>query len=213
MIGKNYSDSAIGRKFGVTSHTVARWIKEEIKYKAKFESEIRERNEYLTEETLGIFLHQNFNEPFLHNKAVEGSNNIKRPDYHCPELKLIVEYDGHLHYKDAARIVDDRLKDEVYTQLGYKIIRIPYFVQLSKDVIKELFGFARSDFNTYPHGFISDTTILPADYCSLGQKKFIEDLKRFAFIKKDIIHSLEQKIKTLGHREKVIPDTLENIFD
>ena len=34
----------------------------------------------------------------------------------------------------------DRANQAVYESFGYKVVRIPYFVQLTKDTVKTLFG-------------------------------------------------------------------------
>ena len=95
---------------------------------------------YLTETTLGVFLQNTFPNNWVHDKIVPNSNIKNRPDYRCDELKMIVEFDGYLHYTSMKSILNDYKKDEVYKQMGYKIIRIPYFVQLESRTIKMLFG-------------------------------------------------------------------------
>lgn len=63
-----------------------------------------------------------------------------KPDYVCEELKMVVEYDGKHHFKEAETIARDKQKDIIYKKLGYKVVRIPYFIQLTNDVVRELFG-------------------------------------------------------------------------
>ena len=93
----------------------------------------------------------------------------------------------------------------------YKVIRIPYFVQLnSPDVIKEVFNIDVSiGFNDYPHGFIDEKCILPCDFCSLGIKKFLNDLIRFNSISNQIIDSLKTKIAIKKDPLLVVPDLKE----
>ena len=81
----------------------------------------------------------------LKQLGYEGKSNIE-PDYFYESLGLIFEFDGPNHYNDSLKIMKDERK---YKNLKYikkngndvvfKIIRIPYFVQLSKDVAKFLF--------------------------------------------------------------------------
>jgi hypothetical protein len=81
----------------------------------------------------------------LKKLGYEGKSNIE-PDYFYESLGLIFEFDGPNHYNDSLKIMKDERK---YKNLKYikkngsdvvfKIIRIPYFVQLSKDVAKFLF--------------------------------------------------------------------------
>lgn len=154
--------------------------------------------EYLNEAKLGEILKILFpNKDFIHDKAVPtSSNRRKRPDYRCDDLNLIVEFDGYGHYTVSKNIISDLDKDEDYNNLGYKVIRIPYFIQLTKEVIFDLFDIEiEEELYTYPHGFIDKKAILPADFCELGVKKFKDDLIKFSYIKDDIINSLSKQLE------------------
>ena len=63
-----------------------------------------------------------------------------RPDYLCEEEKLIVEFDGLQHYTNPVNIRKDEQNQKTYESFGYKVIRIPYFVQLTKEVVLQMFG-------------------------------------------------------------------------
>jgi len=112
----------------------------------------------------------------IKDKAFKESGIRNRPDFRIPELKLIIEFDGYRHFSDTKTIKADFLKDSTYESLGYKIIRIPYFIQMRAEVITGLFcEYLNIDFKNsmeieskYPSGFISDKAMLPADYCELG---------------------------------------------
>ena len=92
---------------------------------------------YLTEDKLGNYLKIIYpNEEFIHNKKIPDIESRIRPDYRCDNLKLIVEFDGYKHYTQYDKIITEHLKNKLYKKLGYGVIRIPYFVQLSKDIIK-----------------------------------------------------------------------------
>ena len=78
---------------------------------------------------------------WIHDKpfsAVKGCK--KRPDYLSPSLKLIVEFDGIQHYQEPDKIKKDEDNKAFYEANGYTVIRIPYFIQLSKKTIKQLFN-------------------------------------------------------------------------
>ena len=169
-------------------------------------------NHYLTEQTLSILLNDIY--PFktwLHDKCFVGRT---RPDYRCDELKLIVEFDGYQHYTSAARILDDIIKDKSEEAEGYKVIRIPYFVQPSSLTVKMLFGIASTYQQQYPHGFIDKKCILPADYCQLGIDKFKTELdNKFSYIKSDIIASIEEKIEACADWRYVLPECLHYLVD
>lgn len=154
---------------------------------------------YLTEGSLLLFLQELYpDHEIVHDRAVPGSKIKKRPDYRLEAIKLIVEFDGPQHYTSFNNIQTDILKDETYTKEGYKVVRVPYFVQLSNHVIKHLFGINQIitnpellKFQDYKHGFIDAKAILPWDYCEKGIERFLQNLNKFNFIKKDILGSLQ----------------------
>jgi len=80
---------------------------------------------------------------WIHDKAlgeIDGKKFRSRPDYRSEILKLIVEFDGLQHYTKPDIIEKDFRLTEVYTELGYKVVRIPYFIQLTNKAVKTLFG-------------------------------------------------------------------------
>jgi very-short-patch-repair endonuclease len=152
--------------------------------------------EYLTEKLLLQFLLKNIDSSGICNKQFPGYKF--RPDFVSHDLKFVVEFDGYLHYTKSKTVLDDVDKDKIISDLNYSIIRIPYFVQLDSRVMEHLFGNYLEnffDFVRYPHGFIDSSAILPADFCTLGVERFRKDLKRFDFIKNEILISLQNKTK------------------
>lgn len=80
---------------------------------------------------------------WLHGKAigkVYGKSYRIRPDFRSESLKLIVEFDGLPHYTRPAIIEKDKQNTAIYESLGYKVVRIPYFIQLTNEVVKQMFG-------------------------------------------------------------------------
>lgn len=169
---------------------------------------------YLAENKLGEIPDKLFpDNDFEHDKSVPGSNNKRmRPDYRSDSMMLILEFDGDPHYRSARKIKADIKKDEDYTDLGYRVYRVPFFVQMTSHVLEEIFHRKIRFKQEYPNGFIASNVILPADFCELGIKRFISDLERFSFHKLEIIESLHNKIKKLGDREMVIPSSLGATF-
>nr|WP_314488004.1 DUF559 domain-containing protein [uncultured Kingella sp.] len=171
-------------------------------------------NDYLTEERLGeifqiaqpdiAFVHNKF----VHNKMVPDSGIKNRPDYRFESLKLIVEFDGNQHYQDAAVIVRDRKKDRVYTAMGYRVLRIPYFVQMAQALLQECFGAPIVYRQVYPHGFIDAKAVLPANFCELGVQRFMADLVRFSAYRAGILQSLREKVAEKGDVDLVVPPSL-----
>lgn len=169
--------------------------------------------EYLTEERLENVLGQLFPDvTFIRDRQVPDSGLQTRPDYRNDNLKLIVEFDGDQHYRNVQKIKREQEKTDRYTQIGYKVVRIPYFIQISTETVKHLFDLNLQYIQTYPHGFISKTVIMPADFCELGIQKFKADLKRFDYIKVDILNSLKQKVEVLGDKELVLPPSLYDLI-
>lgn len=167
--------------------------------------------DYLIEQNLGDFLKSRFVVPvsFPRLKFDEG---LFLPDFVIEDSKLIIEYDGPRHYTQSSTVIRDYKKQEVYTKYGYSIINIPYFVQLSEDVIDNLFGryssymHSMEAFNSYPHGFISPKVLLPSDFCSLGVKRFENELSdTFKYIANDIITSLNDKVNSKRTKHEVFP--------
>ena len=121
---------------------------------------------------------------WVHNKSCEVKNekgNLIRPDYRCEELKLIIEFDGTPHYKNANKIKEDEYNTRQYENAGYKVVRIPYFIQLSNKAIRTLFGvdiqepmFDETIPSMGPKGKNS-----PATLCELGIKRMAREFLAF----------------------------------
>ena len=140
----------------------------------------QQTDNYLTEKNLGDFLCE-FLQGYevIHNKKVPDSNIQKRPDYRIEELGLIIEYDGDRHFKSSEVIKTDLLKEQVYKELGYTVIRIPYFLCLTSDVIYELFNEhvdidtdKLKDFNLSGHGFITEKSCATVGILFVWAKTF-----------------------------------------
>jgi len=170
-------------------------------------------NEFLTEQSLGIFLKDMFKTDFVHDKVLVGRF---RPDYRNDELHLIVEFDGYAHYTSSTNILRDRVKDAEELKLGYKIVRWPYFVQMSQLSAKHFLGIDYDVKQTYDDGFIDSKCICPADFCELGIEKFAYEFKTLPEkIQNSIVRSLERKItkSRYGMYEIVSKSLNNNLFN
>lgn len=166
---------------------------------------------YLNKTNLGKILSELFKDnSFKYRKQIQGY----RADYCCDALKLIVEFDGIDHYQKSTVVQSDAAKDTMLTSLGYTVVRIPFFVQMSSEVIKNLFKIDIDFIQTFPHGFISKKAIniTPAHFCPLGLKRFVNDLNKFSYIKQDILNSLKDMTKTY-HADFVYPLGSKEIFN
>ncbi len=140
-------------------------------------------------------------------RVVPGSGVRFRPDFRCEEYKVIIEFDGFRHYNNAEVQNRDIIKDYSYEKIGYKIIRIPYFVQASRDLVILILNSLEISIPKnldeilheyeYPQGFIDDKAMLPIDFNEFGIELFKADLRKFWFLADEILKSLENKISSL----------------
>ena len=151
--------------------------------------------EYLTEKSLRLALEQIFpNNEIISNRKFK--NYKFKPDYVIHDHKLVIEFDGYRHYNDAKTIINDEVKDTLIESEGYRMIRIPYFVQLTSEIVYGLFNEYidkpfeyYNNFNDYPHGFVDKKAMLPANFCQLGIDKFKLNIDQFNNYD-DIFHDL-----------------------
>ncbi|AJR03562.1 hypothetical protein [Siansivirga zeaxanthinifaciens] len=170
---------------------------------------------YLTERLLGDVLGIVFPEhEFIHDRIVPNSGTRKRPDYRNDDLMLIVEFDGDKHYREVSKIKSEEEKTICYSNMGYRVVRIPYFVQITPETTRLLFDLEHDYTNDYPHGFIDEGAILPCDFNELGISKFLNDLNRFEIIRHQIIHSIREKIQANNNEiERVLPPSIQSLVD
>ncbi len=122
---------------------------------------------------------------WIHNKAFGLHNNVSykiRPDYRSDSLKLIVEFDGLPHYTDPAVIIKDDKNTNIYKQNGYRVVRIPYFIQLTNEAVEILFGIEVKEplFNVfYPSLGGVEMKHNPSCLCPEGLKRMAREFKKF----------------------------------
>lgn len=125
------------------------------------------------------------NSDWIYDKAFgkHGNENYRiRPDYRSDCLSLIVEFDGLPHYNDPAVIIKDDKNTNIYKKNGYKVIRIPYFIQLTNDAVENLFGIKVNEplFNvSYPSLGGVEMKHNPSCLCPEGLKRMAREFKRF----------------------------------
>ena len=121
---------------------------------------------------------------WIHDKAlgrINGTLYRSRPDYRSEKLKLIIEFDGLQHYTKPDIIEKDQKTTELYKSFGYKVVRIPYFIQLTNKAVKTLFDADVSeelfDETISSLGIAGQNT--PAYLCIAGVKRMTGEFKKF----------------------------------
>ena len=172
-------------------------------------------NEYLTEGLLRQFCKERFYKyNLIFNRNLEPGVNI-RPDIKIPELNLVIEFNGYLHYTSAKTIINDLHKQDIYFNKHLTLIEIPYFIQLDGIMVDFLFSKYITNlepFNNYPHGFIDKKAALPCDFCELGINRFRNDLQKFSIVCNDIINSLRLLSKSPQGDPEVLSPSLFKIL-
>jgi very-short-patch-repair endonuclease len=169
---------------------------------------------YLVQEKLESALAQVVGDTAWHGKEVQVlSGRRQRWDmvYTGPSGRVAVEFDGDEHYRNTLKIKNDWDKDGIARRGGYRVVRIPYWVQLTSETLKHYFDLNAEIIQDFPHGFIC-TKIFPASFCELGVERFraeIESLPRT--VRTAVISSLRDRVEEYGLKY-VVPEKLVNLL-
>lgn len=121
----------------------------------------------------------------------------------------VVEFDGDAHYRDSLKIKIDNEKDAVAREHSIRVIRFPYWVQLTSETLAHYFGLVATISQDFPHGFIS-TKVFPASFCELGIERFRHEMASLpAQVKDSVIASLNHRSTEHGV-DYVLPKSLQN---
>lgn len=173
---------------------------------------IKNKHNYLDEHLLIFYIkYFSYGYDMIANKKLEETNF--RPDFIFPTLKLIVEFDGPHHYTNNITILKDIKRDEKTKSLGYKTIRIPYYIQFKKSEMITLFKdipeiknniLKEKDkvFSEFNNGFWSKNVVLPSSFCSRGMIRYKKEIENFLENVDDFFNSLYDSyiFKILEHR-------------
>lgn len=121
---------------------------------------------------------------WIHDKSIKKINGKKcsfRPDFRSESLKMIIEFDGLLHYTNPQNILADIKKTALYESGGYKVVRIPYFIQLTNAVVKKMFGVDVKEplfDDTIPSMHVAWKNT-PAYVCCMGVERMAKELSDY----------------------------------
>lgn len=145
---------------------------------------------FLTEESLRTVLEDCFSPKFQIKIQYKIPNTRFRCDYAVCKSDgtpvMFVEYDGHHHYAVRQYVSDRRKNKEIKNQFNVPIVRWPYWIQPTEEVCNFLLKLesfdlqAPEDFNDYPHGFISPKCVLPAEFSTVGVRRFWSEMSKFS---------------------------------
>ncbi len=88
---------------------------------------------------------------------------------------VLVEYDGDEHYRDSLKIKADAHKASLAITHGTRLVRVPYWAQLTNQTARHYFGLEAEIEQSFPHGFIT-TKLFPASFCEMGVERFRREL-------------------------------------
>jgi len=131
--------------------------------------------------------------------------------YEIGDIVTVVEFDGDEHYRHTLKIKTDREKDAVALEHGFRVIRIPYWIQLTSETLVHYFGLTADIAQDFPHGFIT-TKIFPASFCELGLIRFKSELDSLpSQVKVAVVASLRDRTTEHGV-QYVLPTNLQNVL-
>ena len=113
------------------------------------------------------------------------------------QTTIAVEFNGYQHYTDAKAIHRDAKKHLIAREQGFVLVNIPYFVQMTNESFEHYFGCKplTDIIQNYPHGFIDNKAVLPANFCEVGVDRFGNELFLLPDpIKNQVWKSLSDKI-------------------
>ncbi len=164
---------------------------------------------YLTEKKLAIAIAQLVGDKWTGGQVkLPGSRRRFDMAFVDNGTTTLIEYDGDEHYRDSLKIKADRQKDQLATDNGMRLIRVPYWVQLDQIMAHHWFGIKAEIEQSFPHGFIT-TKLFPASFCELGVARFRHELESLPVTVHDsIVESLRARVAEHG-LEYVLPAELQ----
>ena len=118
---------------------------------------------------------------WIHDKRVPNCIKNTRPDYRSESLKLIIEFNELNHYTKPNIILKDIEKEKMYKDMVYKVVQIPFFIQLTNQAVEKMFEVIVKEqlFNGNVPSLLVDDSCTPAFLCPLGIKRMAEDFLNY----------------------------------
>ena len=96
------------------------------------------------------------------------------------------------------KIKADIEKDQIAVRKGYRVVRIPCWIHLTKETLRHYFGLEANVEQNFPHGFIT-TKMFPASFCQLGLKRFVRELEALpSGVRHSVVASLRERAEEHG---------------
>lgn len=135
----------------------------------------------LTKTTLKQFLKNEPSLSYLGDSIKTSKGSIKYDGVvldSVTEIKIAIKLKEPKHYLSPADILETDDNRWAANKSNYKVIEIPYFIQLSNEVFEHYFGRAPQIpiVSDCPSGFEDPNFVLPANYCSMGVNNFLKEL-------------------------------------
>ena len=170
-------------------------------------------NGYLLQKKLESALREIVGHDSWRGRELRVPNSRRRWDmaYQLNGQMTVVEFDGDAHYWNSLKIKVDSEKDAVAKDLGYTVVRMPYWVQLTTETLLHYFDLHAQIEQDFPHGFIA-TKIFPASYSELGISRFERELTSLPEVTRTaVIDSLRDRATEHGV-EYVLPSKLRHLL-
>ena len=121
-----------------------------------------------------------------------------------------IKNDFDKHYRNTLTIKADLEKDRISKELGYEIIRVPYWIAMDTIMVEYYFGIEFDVETANKHGFTEDD-LFPASFCEKGIERFNQEYDELPNkVKKEIRNTIEKRIDEIG-QESVLPNSIKTL--
>lgn len=130
----------------------------------------------------------------------------KKHDIRIESQSLVVNILNRSWFQSANRIETTLAQNKYLESIGYRVINIPYYIQLSKEMIQYYFDVEVDRGCEYPSGFYDQEAdsfhmigMYPANFCIYGYKYFLDEYHKYPEnVQSDIKQSILDAIFNYG---------------